>query len=63
MDNFIPNKHHLWKAVLYLFKKGAADSNRFLGEAYGNNVLFESTNRQCLRFKNHDFNVKDKERK
>jgi len=45
MDNFIPNKHHLWKALLHLFniKKYAADSNRILVKAHGNNVSFEST--------------------
>jgi len=43
MSSFEPNKHHLWKLLIYFFnlKKSAAEAHRLLVEAYGNAALSE----------------------
>ena len=66
MSDFIPEKRHSQEVLLFLFniKKTSAESCRMLVEAYGHNAPFKSTCRQWFRrFKNQNFNLKDKERK
>jgi len=55
----------LWEVLLFLFniKKTSAKSCRMFEEAYGYNALSESTCRQWFgRFKNHNFDLEDKDR-
>ena len=63
MLDFIPQKQHCGSfKFLFNLRKSAAENYRFLVETYDDNALPESTCRQWFRrFKNHDFNVKDKE--
>ena len=54
------------EVLLFLFniKKTSSESCRMLVKAYGHNAPSGSTCRQWFkRFKNHDFDLKDKERK
>lgn len=65
MSNFVPSKDHFREALLFCFnlKKSAAASHRWLVEAYGEEVPSESTCRDWFRrFKDGDFEVKDKHR-
>lgn len=65
MMEFVPEKQHLREALLFCFnlKKTAAESHRMLTEAYGQYALSEPTCREWFRrFKNGDFEVRDKER-
>ena len=65
MSDFIPEKRHLREELLFLFniKKTSAESCRMSVEAYGHNAPFESTCKQWFkRFKNHIFDLEEKER-
>lgn len=65
MSNFVPKKEHLREVLLHYFilKKTAAETFRILLEAYGEHRPSETTCRDWFRrFKNGDFDVKDKER-
>ncbi|MBJ5459566.1 hypothetical protein JGG43_24415 [Salmonella enterica subsp. enterica serovar Typhimurium] len=64
MSNFVTTKEHFRKALLLRFhpKKSAAESHRFLVQAYGKHALSETTCREWFRhFKDNEFDVKDKE--
>lgn len=60
MKNFIPTKQYLREALLYFCKleKCAAESHRFLVEAYGDYTLSESRYRGGFsQFKSGNFDV------
>ena len=66
MSSFEPNKRHLRDLLIYFFnlKKSAAEVLRLLVEAYGEAAFSERTCREWFqRFKNGEFDVKDKERR
>lgn len=61
----MPNKHHLRELLIYFFnlKKSAAEAHRLLLEAYGEAALSERSCQEWFqKFKNGEFDVKDKER-
>lgn len=61
----MPNKHHLRELLIYFFnlKKSAAEAHRLLLEAYGKAALSERSCQEWFqKFKNGEFDVKDKER-
>lgn len=61
----MPNKHHLREVLIYFFnlKKSAAEAHRLLLEAYGEAALSERSCQEWFqKFKNGEFDVKDKER-
>ena len=62
MSTFGPNKVYLWGILLHYFiqNKIAAEPHGILVEAYGDNVLSDTTCRDW--FKNNDFKLEDKER-
>lgn len=65
MSNFVPTKQHLREVLLHYFilKKSAAETYRILLEAYGDDAPSSTTCKEWFqRFKNGDFDVKDKER-
>ena len=65
MSSFVPNKHHLRELLIYFFnlKKSAAEAHRLLLEAYGEAALSERSCQEWYqKFKNGEFDVKDKER-
>ena len=65
MSSFVPNKHHLRELLIYFFnlKKSAAEAHRLLLEAYGEAALSERSCQEWFqKFKNGEFDVKDKER-
>ena len=64
MSDFIPGKKHLREVLLFLvnIKKTSAESCEILVEAYGHNAPSESICKQWFRkFKNHNFDLSDKE--
>lgn len=65
MPKYVPTKQHLRKVLLHYFlqdKKGA-DAFQILVEIYGDNALAKTTAKDWyLRFKNGDFDVRDKKR-
>ena len=52
MSNFVPNFHHLREVLLRVFisKKTAAKSHRFLVEVYGEHALSETVQRLVSTF-------------
>ena len=56
MSSFLLKKKHMREALLFCFnlKKSATESHRMLVEAYGNNVLSETTCRDWFRRFNDD---------
>lgn len=65
MSNFLPTKQHLREVLLHYFilKKSAAESYRLLVETYNDNAPSERSCREWFqRFKDGDYDVKDKER-
>jgi len=61
---FEPKKRNLWEVLLYFFsiKKSAIESRRLLVEAYSEATLSETICPDWFRrFKNGDFDVKEKE--
>ena len=64
MQTFLPGKHHLREALLFMFnlKKNASAAHQSLVEAYGDHALCERACREWFqRFKIGDYNVNDKE--
>lgn len=65
MSSFVPNNHYLRELLIYFFnlKKSAAEAHRLLLEAYGEAALSERSCQEWFqKFKNGEFDVKDKER-
>ena len=65
MSNFVPKKEYLREILLHYIikKKSAAEAQRILVGTHGDYAPSETTCRDWFRrFKNNDFNVKDKER-
>ena len=64
MSSFELNKHHLRELLIYFFNlKKSAAAHRLLVEAYGEAALSERSCREWFqKFKNGEFDVKDKER-
>ena len=65
MANFVPNELHLREVLLYLFNilKKAAEAHQLLFEAYPEYASsVASYERWFVRFRNGDFDVRDKER-
>jgi len=64
MSDFIPEKMYLPEGLLFLFniKKILVESFRMIVDANGHNAPSESICRQWFRrFKNHNFDLEDKE--
>ena len=60
--SFEPNKRHLLLIYFFNLKKSAAEAHRLLVEEYGDAALRERSCREWFqKFKNGEFNVKDKE--
>ena len=60
-----PNKRHLRGLMIYFFnlKKSAAKAHRLFVETYGEAASIERSCREWFqKFKNGDFDIKDKER-
>lgn len=65
MSNFTPTKQHFREVLLHYFilKKSAAESFRLLVDIYGENAPSERSCREWFqRFRNDEFDVRDKER-
>ena len=65
MSSFEPSKRHLRVVLILLFnlKTSAAEAHRLLVEAYSEAALSERSCREWFqKFKNGEFDVKDKER-
>ena len=65
MSSFELNKRHLRELLIYFFnsKKSAAEAHRYLIERYGEAAVNERSCREWFqKFKNGEFNIKEKKR-
>ncbi|GBP85884.1 Mariner Mos1 transposase [Eumeta japonica] len=63
MSKFEPNKLHLRELLIYFFNlKKSAEAHRLLVEVHNEATLSERTCEWFQKFKNGDFDVKDKDR-